>query len=118
MAVRTDEPGFEQAIRHIVQRLKETYQPQRIVLFGSCARGEVTADSDIDMLIVKETDRRYVDRAREVYRLVYSPDRYVAFEPLVYTPQELGERIALEDPFIEEILREGKVLYEREPHSE
>ncbi len=53
-----------------------------------------------------------------MYRLVYSPDRYLAFEPLVYTPQELAERIALGDPFIEEILREGKVLYEREPHPE
>ena len=105
---------FRQQIDRIVQRLKEAYQPEKIVLFGSCARGEITADSDIDMLIIKDTDQRPLDRMREVYRLVYSPGQYLAFEPLVYTPQEIAQRLEMGDFFLQEILSEGKTLYERE----
>ncbi len=105
---------YGQEIDRIVLCLKEAYDPERIILFGSCAHGKVREDSDIDMLIVKDTDRHPLDRIREVYRLVYSPDRYLAFEPLVYTPQELARRIEMGDFFVEEILSEGKVLYERE----
>jgi hypothetical protein len=51
---------------------------------------------------------------REVYELVYSPDYYLALDPLVYTPSELTQRLALGDFFVQEIMQEGRVLYERE----
>ena len=55
-----------------------------------------------------------LDHMREVYELVYSPSHYLALDPLVYTPKELAQRLASGDFFVQEIMREGKVLYERE----
>lgn len=103
----------EREIKRIVARLRESYGPEGIILFGSGARGEVTADSEIDLLIIKNTTKRRLDRMREVYELVYSPDHYLALDPLVYTAEELSQRLEAGDSFIEEILRDGKVLYEK-----
>lgn len=63
---------------------------------------------------VKDTDKRPLDRMREVYQLVYAPEQYLALDPLVYTPAELAQRLAMGDLFVQEIIREGQVLYERE----
>ncbi|MFH1927730.1 MAG: nucleotidyltransferase domain-containing protein [Chloroflexota bacterium] len=100
-------------IDRVVSLLREHYRPDKIILFGSAGRGEFGEDSDLDLLIVKDTDKRPVDRMREVYALVYSPDHYLALDPLVYTPREFSERLASGDAFIQEIVREGKVLYEQ-----
>jgi predicted nucleotidyltransferase len=105
---------YQREIERVVSILQEHYAPDRIILFGSCGRGDFSEDSDIDLLIVKKTGKRPLDRMREVYELVYSPDHYLALDPLVYTPKELTQRLALGDFFIQEIIREGRVLYERE----
>jgi len=105
---------YQREIGRVVTILQEHYAPDKVILFGSCGRGDFSEDSDIDLLIVKETSKRPLDRVREVYELVYSPDHYLALDPLVYTPKELTQRLALGDFFIQEIIREGKVLYERE----
>ena len=105
---------YQREIERVVAVLRERYVPDKIILFGSCGRGDFSEDSDIDLLIVKETSKRPVDRMREIYELVYSPDHYLALDPLVYTPRELTQRLASGDFFIQEIIREGKVLYERE----
>ena len=49
---------YEHAIERIVAQLCKTYGPEKIILFGSCARGDFGEDSDIDLLIVKETALR------------------------------------------------------------
>jgi predicted nucleotidyltransferase len=105
---------YQREIERVVSILREHYAPDRIILFGSCGRGDFSEDSDIDLLIVKETSKRPLDRMREVYELVYSPDHYLALDPLVYTPSELTQRLALGDFFVQEIMQEGRVLYERE----
>jgi predicted nucleotidyltransferase len=105
---------YQREIERVVAVLREDYAPDKIILFGSCGRGDYSKDSDIDLLIVKETDKRPVDRVREIYGLVYSPDHYLSLDPLVYTSQELTQRLESEDFFVQEIVREGKVLYERE----
>lgn len=105
---------YQREIERVVIILQEHYAPDKVILFGSCGRGDFGEDSDIDLLIVKETSKRPLDRMREVYELVYSPDHYLALDPLVYTPKELTQRLALGDFFIQEIMQEGRVLYERE----
>lgn len=105
---------YRDEIKRVVAILQEQYKPDKIILFGSCSRDDFSEDSDIDLLIVKETSERPVDRLREVYALVYSPDHYLALDPLVYTPGELAQRLASGDFFVQEIMHEGKVLYERE----
>lgn len=100
-------------LNRIVEVLQERYQPEQIILFGSYAYGEPTAESDIDLLIVKDTDKPFHRRWVEVCQLVADLRRGFAFSPFVVTPKELEERLELGDPFFREILAKGKVLYAR-----
>jgi len=109
-----DQTDFEKSINDIVVKLVRDYQPEKIVLYGSCAHGATHTDSDIDMLIIKETDsKRFVDRWVEVTRITRDLHRRIPFEPLVYTSSEIEDRLEKKDLFIREILEKGKVLYER-----
>jgi uncharacterized protein len=105
--------SFEATLQEIVGYLITDYEPRQIILFGSFARGEAHRDSDIDLLIVKETDESPLERRVHVRRLVSQPERRIPFSPLVLTPAELEQRLALGDPFYRDILRQGRVLYAR-----
>jgi predicted nucleotidyltransferase len=96
-------------LQRIVEKL-EPYEPERIVLFGSHARGEADEYSDLDLVIIKDTPKRFLDRLEIVYRYI-QPD--FALDALVYTPGEFAAMVEAGNPFIEQILREGVVLYER-----
>lgn len=106
-----DKKYFQKEIEKITNQVIKNYQPQKIILFGSAARGDFNENSDIDMLIVKDTPGRRVDRIKD---LLFSVDYNLPFEPLVYTPQELQERENLGDSFILEVLNQGKIIYERQ----
>lgn len=110
-AARTNE--VRRLIPEIVDAIRREYQPERIVLFGSYAYGHPTRDSDVDLLIVKDTDKRRVDRFVEVSRTLFRLAPGIPVEPHIYTPDELRERLSLGDPFIKEILRKGVKLYDR-----
>lgn len=94
----------------MVTLLKQYPGVLRVVLFGSVARGETRAHSDLDLIIVQQTSRRFMDRLDEFYRLL---DPRVATDILVYTPAE-WETLLAERPFIRLAVREGKVLYATE----
>ncbi|MDZ7290574.1 MAG: nucleotidyltransferase domain-containing protein [candidate division KSB1 bacterium] len=97
----------------IVERIKEKYQPDKIILFGSYAYGKPDASSDIDLLIVKETHEAFYKRWAEVCRIVSDLRHGIPFSPFVLTPKEWQSRLEISDPFIKEILEKGKMLYER-----
>lgn len=98
-----------ETLRSILQPLFAKAAVKRAVLFGSAARGSQTRRSDLDIMIVKETEKRFFDRYDEFDEIFdLFPGR--AIDLLIYTPQEL-EHIAHRS-FIKRILREGKVLYE------
>jgi predicted nucleotidyltransferase len=101
-------------ILDIVEKIKRNYNPEKIILFGSYAYGKPTRDSDIDMLIVKETKKRSMDRWFTLKKLCQDPNRGIPFSPLVFTPKELDYRLSLGDQFIKDILGKGQILYERE----
>jgi len=82
---------------------------ERIVLFGSLATGDATSRSDIDLIVIENTEQRFLDRLDRIYRLVV-PRR--AVDILVYTPAEAA-RLAEESSFVRRALAEGKVLYEK-----
>lgn len=102
---------FGKIITEIVDRILKGYKPKKVILFGSYAYGEPTEDSDIDLLIIKNTDKRPIDRWVEVKRLLRDITRNVPVAPLVYTEKEIEQRIAIKDFFIEEIFEKGDVLY-------
>ncbi len=99
------------ALRPIFQR----YQIQRAILFGSWATGDASRRSDVDLILVMETDKRFLDRYEgilaELTRVVSAP----GVDLLIYTPEELE---AMRDrPFIHRALTEGIVIYESEKES-
>lgn len=94
----------------MLPRIVKYYKPQRVVLFGSLVSGNVHPASDIDLLIVKPTKRNKLERLAEIQRIA-NPE--VAFEPMILTPEELRFRLRWGDFFIQEILKRGKVLYEK-----
>lgn len=97
-------------VEHVVGQLSRNYAPEKIILFGSLTTGKADQGSDIDLLVIKETDKNPWQRMREVNRLI---DHSVPIDLLVYTPEELQARIAMHDFFILDILEHGKVVYER-----
>ena len=101
-------------ISDIKTRVVKQYAPEKIILFGSQAYGAPHPDSDIDMLIIKETPDRPIDRRVQVAKIASDPKRLVPFEPLVLTPAEIRDRMAKGDQFIQEILEKGQVLYDAE----
>ncbi len=79
----------QREIEWIVKRIAEGYQPAKVILFGSHAWGDPTEDSDIDLLIVKETSDRFIDRWAKVRKLIADPMQRIPVEPIVVTPEEL-----------------------------
>ncbi len=82
----------------------------KVILFGSVARGDVGWSSDLDLIVVMDTQERFLDRLKSVYKAV-SPG--TACDILVYTPEEF-EQMPAQSSMIRTALREGKVLYEAE----
>jgi len=82
----------------------------KAILFGSAARDTETRHSDIDMMIVMKTNKRFFDRYDDFEEL-YSEFRGRSLDLLIYTPEEL-ENIC-HRPFIRRILQEGQIIYEQ-----
>lgn len=80
---------------------------EKVVLFGSAATGRTGIASDIDLLVVRQTTERFLDRLASLLDVL---EPQVATDLLVFTPQELAENA--DRPFLRRILAEGKVLYE------
>jgi HEPN domain-containing protein/predicted nucleotidyltransferase len=98
-------------LEEVIQRLVASYDPDRIILFGSYAAGRADQGSDIDLLVVKETELRQIDRQIEVERLL--SDRSIPLDIRVYTPREVLGFYAAGNPLIEEVVEKGRVLYMR-----
>lgn len=91
----------------LVEGLKKA-GARKIILFGSLARQDADEESDIDLIVVMDTPKRFVDRLALVYDELVPR---VATDVLVYTPEEF-EELRQTRPFIMEAIEEGKVLYE------
>jgi HEPN domain-containing protein/predicted nucleotidyltransferase len=98
-------------LEDVVQRIVQGYEPDRILLFGSRARGGAEEGSDYDLLIVKDTDRRPIDRRVDVEKLL--ADRRIPLDILVYTRREIWDLYAMGSPLIATILETGRVLFMR-----
>ncbi len=102
---------LEQELERYLGLLTEHDPPDRVILFGSLVTGQVHPDSDIDLVIVKQTGLPFWQRLREARRLLQPR---VGTDLLIYTPNEF-EQLRRERPFFEdEILSKGRVLYERD----
>ena len=106
------ETGTRDMILEIVSKIKKEYKPSKIILFGSYAYGHPDRDSDIDLLIIKDTMERPIDRRVAVAGIASDPRRLIPLETIVLTPEEVRERLEIGDQFLKEILDKGEVLHE------
>ena len=84
---------------------------ERVILFGSHARGQAGEDSDLDILVVAESEQPRHKRSRELYRHIRP--RHFALDILVFTPAEVARAMRTDVSFISQAMNEGKTLYVR-----
>jgi predicted nucleotidyltransferase len=96
-------------IKKLGKQIGEQFGAERVILFGSYAQGLVTADSDVDLLVIGPFKGRGVDKSVEI-RMKLRPQFPV--DILIRTPEKVRQRVKMGDCFMREILEKGKVLYE------
>lgn len=106
-------PLTDALLADITRQIVERFQPDKVVLFGSYAYGEPHIYSDVDLLVVMDSDEPMAKRMMRVAEVAEVP--FLPMDIIVRTPAEIEERLAIGDFFIAEILEKGKVLYQREP---
>ena len=97
--------------QQIVQKLLPL-DPEKIILFGSYAKGDSSRESDVDVLIIARTNERPAVRVGRALKLVWGSEPHV--EPYVLTPEEFERAVSQNRFFItQEVLRYGKVIYKK-----
>jgi predicted nucleotidyltransferase len=107
-------PPVAETLPQAVIKIVRELNPEKIVLFGSYAHGNPTHDSDVDLLVIMETDGNKKDRYRAVSMQLYP--RQFPVDIIVKTPKEIEEAMRGGKDnsfFIREIMKKGKVLYDR-----
>ena len=100
----------EALLRKMVDRIRRTAGPERIILFGSRARKDARSDSDFDLLIIKQSRQPRHERSADIYTAL--ADLPAEIEVMVYTPAEVHEWSNVAQAFVTTAMREGRVLYE------
>ncbi len=98
-------------IFEIVNKVVNSYQPEKVLLFGSYATGKETADSDVDLIIVKDTKTPKHKRGREIRKHLFGI--LIPIDLKVYTPDEFEKEKNLQYSFINSVINECITLYER-----
>lgn len=101
---------IEKNLQQVLEGLKKYYDPEKVILFGSAASGRVGPHSDIDLVVIKKTPLPYFDRVEQLVDLLeYDMD----IDFLVYTPEEFAKAVEERRFFQDEVVKRGKVLYEK-----
>lgn len=95
----------------IVQRLVEEYQPDKIFLFGSYAYGQPHKESDLDLLVIKDSPEDRRDRESKVSKIIAPARHGISVDMFVLTPSELDIELRKGNQFYQEIVSRGLLLY-------
>jgi predicted nucleotidyltransferase len=104
-------PVTRETLDEVVRRTLAAGKPLKVVLFGSRASGNPRPDSDLDLLIIEESDLPRYKRAPRYLRALVG--LFPAKDVIVWTPQEVEAWANVPSAFITSVLREGKTLYAR-----
>ena len=99
-------------LEKIVERIVNQVRPEKVMLFGSRARGSGRSDSDLDLLVIAESSEPRYRRSAPLYGAL--SDILIPMDILVYRPQEVEEWRNVRQAFITTAIREGRVLYEKQ----
>jgi uncharacterized protein len=96
-------------IRDLASKIAQTFHPQKVILFGSYANGDPTEDSDVDLLVVMNHDKaRNIEQAIEIQ---LAANATFPMDLIVRRPDEIRDRLAMNDSFLLNLFRSGEVLY-------
>jgi len=98
-------------VNDITKRLIKYYEPDKIILYGSHGTARCNSGSDIDLLIIKDSEKYPIERRIEEEKILSS--RLVPIDITVYTPEEVRYLFSIGSPFIEEVMEKGRLLYMR-----
>jgi uncharacterized protein len=101
---------LEKELKRYLPILQNHYSLHKVILFGSLASDQIEEWSDLDLVIVAETDKRFLERIKEAMLLLRPK---VGVDLLVYTPEEFNLLSCQRSFFHTEILEKGRILYER-----
>ncbi len=102
--------ALEAELARILPLLVNDYGAEKVILFGSLATGEVAEWSDLDLVVIKDTDRRFFDRIDDVTRLTRPR---ISADILVYSAATFKEMCETRRFFQDEIVGKGRVIYEK-----
>jgi len=110
VTIQERQKSLQEELDRIVGVIKIGYAPEKIVLFGSLAADQVHEWSDIDLLIIKRTDKRPIERTMELVGLIKPR---IGIDLFIYTPEEYELLVKERYSFILNILKTGKTMYEK-----
>ena len=110
--VQLESPSRE-TLSEIAAKIVNYFHPEKIILFGSYAWGTPSSGSDVDILVIMDFEGSVFQKEAQVSRV--ARPKFVAMDILVRTPEQIRYRLEIGDPFIQKIMGEGEVLYERGP---
>jgi predicted nucleotidyltransferase len=99
----------ESEIQALADKIAREFHPQKIILFGSHARGDARPDSDVDLLVIMDSDQHPARTAAEVTYRVHP--RHYPLDLIVRSPETVRTRLQMNDWFMRDVMREGRVLY-------
>ena len=108
-------PQSETLLDKMVEVIVEVAKPDKVILFGSRAKGTARADSDYDFIVIQaEAFFKQHSRRKEGGKLGRALAKFdVSADILMYSPEEIEQRRHWRNGVVLDVLKEGKVLYER-----
>jgi uncharacterized protein len=106
----TKEKKFKD-LKKLSKNIIEIYKPEKIILFGSLASGRPRKESDIDLVVIKKTNKKFFARMDEIGIAINKAGIETAKDVIVFTPEEIKKKLFMEDYFIKDIINNGVVLY-------
>ena len=101
----------QKQIEKIIEIIVDKYEPEKVILFGSYAYGHPHSDSDLDLLIVKNTNLPRHKRAREIRKHLWGLTD-IPKDIIIYTQKEIDDWADVKEAFITSVVKKGKILYE------
>jgi UTP:GlnB (protein PII) uridylyltransferase len=96
-------------IQALTDRIAHEFHPEKIILFGSHARSDAKPDSDVDLLVIIDSDQHPSRTAAEITCRVH-PRRY-PLDLIVRSPETVRARLQINDWFMRDVMREGRIIY-------
>ena len=96
-------------IQELVDNIVRHFRPEKVVLFGSHARGDAGPDSDVDLLVIMPHAGHASKKAAEITECVHP--RHYSLDLIVRSPDTIRARLQMNDWFVQDVMRQGRVLY-------